>query len=426
MKGWRKQLQESGILFAGLLILAGVTVMAAIPFISNPALLYFLAILAGLAATIGGILLIVHIRRARRAVSTLAEPLQNEERLRLALEGAGLGIFDWNIVTGEQIVNQEWLAMLGYSPSEIHTDYDDWKSLVHPADLPAALRATERHFEGLAPIYEAEYRLKTKAGEWKWVLARGRVVARGPGGEPLRMSGTHRDITERKEVGDALTRRDAVLGAISATAERLLTSTSWLEVLPELLAGLGQAIQASRAYVFEIYEPEPSDPYARKLCEWTAVGIIPELISGKGQGKSIRGDGYGRWLDVLSSGQILQGKVSTFPASELPNLINLQVQSLIEVPIFTNGHWWGFIGFDDCTSERRWLPAEEDALKVAANVLAAAIQRQQLYEAESEERRVAQAMLEMATVFSRSLNYDSILDRLLEQVPRIVPFDGAS
>lgn len=426
MKGWRRQLQGSGTLFAGLAILAGVTVMAAIPFISNPALLRFLAVLAGLAAAAGGILLIRQARRAQREVSRLAEPLQNEERLRLALEGAGLGIFDWNIVTGEQIVNREWLAMLGYSPDEIRADYEDWKALVHPADLPAALEATQRHLEGLAPTYEAEYRLRTNSGGWKWVLARGRVVARGPGGEPLRMAGTHRDITERKETSDALQRRDAVLGAISVTAERLLTSTSWLDVLPELLEGLGQAIQASRAYVFEVYEGKPSDLYARKLREWTAAGILPELTSLEGQGKSIRGDGFGRWLDVLSTGQILQGKVSTFPASELPNLTNLQIQSLIEVPIFTNSRWWGFIGFDDCTSEQCWLPAEEDALKVAANVLAAAIQRQQLFEAEREERRVAQAMLEMVTVFSRSLNYDSILDRLLEQVPRIVPFDGAS
>ena len=88
MKGWRKQLQESGILIAGLVILAGVTAMAALPFISNPALLYFLAVLVGLAATAAGILLIVTIRRARRTASSVAEPLQNEERMRLALEGA--------------------------------------------------------------------------------------------------------------------------------------------------------------------------------------------------------------------------------------------------------------------------------------------------------------------------------------------------
>ena len=426
MKGWRKPLQGSGTRFAGLVILVGIMVMAVISFISNPALLRFLAILAGLAAAAAGVFLIMTIRRFQREESALAEPLQNEERLRLALEGAGLGIFDWNIATGEQIVNREWLTMLGYSPQEIQTDYDDWKALVHPADLPGALLATEKHFEGLAPTYEAEYRLKTNTGEWIWVLARGRVVARGPGGEPLRMAGTHRDITERKEASDALQRRDAALGTISITAERLLTTISWLEVLPELLAGLGEAIQASRAYVYEVYESEQSDLYARKLREWTAEGIVPELTSVEEQGHSIDGDGYGRWLDVLSTGQILQGNVSSFPSSEQPDLINLQIQSLIEVPIFINGHWWGFIGFDDCTSQRHWLPAEEDALKVAANVLAASIHRQQLFDAEREERHMAQAMLEMVTVLSRSLNYDSILDRLLELVPRIVPFDGAS
>ena len=426
MKGWRKQLRGSGNLFASVLIIAGVAVIAVVPFISNPVFLHLLAILAGLAAAAGGILLIVHARRARREISLLAEPLQNEERLRLALEGAELGIFDWNILTGEQIVSREWYLMLGYAPGEVHANYEDWQARVYPEDLPATLRAIELHLKGLTPIYEAEYRLKTKTGEWKWVLARGQIVARGPKGEPLRMAGTHRDITERKEVGDTLQRRDAVLGVISVTAERLLTSTTWLEVLPELLAGLGQAIQASRAYVYEVYEPEPHDLFSRKLREWTAEGISPELTSVEGQGKSIRGDGYARWLDMLSAGQILQGKVSTFPPSELPNLLKLQVKSLIEVPIFTNSHWWGFIGFDDCLSERCWQPAEEDALKVAANVLSAAIQRQQLFEAEQEERRIAQAMLEMVTVLSRSLNYDSILDRLLEQVPRIVPFDGAS
>lgn len=426
MRGWQKQLQESGFIFAGVVSIAGVMAMAAVPFISDPALLHLLALLAGLAAASGGIYLIAHLRRDRREKAALTQPLQNEERLRLALEGAGLGVFDWNILTGEQIVNSEWLTMLGYSPGENHANYEDWKTMVHPADLPTALRAIEMHFKGLAPIYETEYRLKTSSGEWKWILARGRVVARGPNGEPLRMAGTHRDITERKEVNDALLRRDAVMGTISATAERLLTSDSWMEALPELLAGLGQAIQASRAYVFEVYEPVPSDLYARKLSEWTAPGILPELTPGITQGKSIRGDGFSRWLDMLSAGQILQGKVSSFPPSELPNLINLQIQSLIEVPIFTGSRWWGFIGFDDCASERQWLPAEEDALKVAANVLAAAIQRQQLFEAEREERSVAQAMLEMVTIFSGSLNYDSILDRLLEQVPRIVPFDGAS
>ena len=125
---------------------------------------------------------------------------ENEERLRMALEGAGLAIWDWNIVSGEQIVSPKWFGMLGYCPDEVGGDFESWQRLVHPDDLPGVLTVIDDHLHDRLPFYEVEYRLKTRDGGWKWVRARGRVVERGPAGQPLRMAGTHRDISARKEM----------------------------------------------------------------------------------------------------------------------------------------------------------------------------------------------------------------------------------
>ena len=94
--------------------------------------------------------------------------------------------------------------------------------------------------------------------------------------------------------------------------------------------------------------------------------------------------------------------------------------------------WWGFIGLDDCRAERAWPPAEIDALKVAAGILGAVIQRQQteetvnrLYETEREQRQMAQALREIGASFSSTLSFDSLLDQILDELPRIVPYDAA-
>jgi diguanylate cyclase (GGDEF)-like protein/PAS domain S-box-containing protein len=423
----RHRRPPGGIPLAFGAVLAGLLITAAGFVITGPAWLRGLVILPGLAlVAAGGWAFFLHQRWNRAASPSLpGELAENEERLRLALEGAGLAIWDRDIASGEQTVSPEWSGMLGYAPGELDGSFQGWQRLVHPDDLPGVLAAIDAHLEDRLPVFEAEYRLKTRGGDWKWVLARGRVVSRGPDGRPLRMAGTHRDIHAHKQMDEVLSRRDAILNAVSITAEHLLSSETWTEVLPEMLSRLGQAVQASRAYVFEVFEQQPGEMASRQVREWTAPGIRPEATPGVPLIIPIRQSGFIRWQEILSAGQILQGNVASFPACEQPYLDALGIRSLITVPIHTGSSWWGFMGFDDCQTERAWLPVETDVLKVAANVLAAAIQRHLMFEAEREERRAAEELREIAVVFSQSLNYDSILDRLLEQAPRLVPFDNA-
>lgn len=129
---------------------------------------------------------------------------QAEERLELALRGGDLGTWDLNVRTNEVIYDERWAEMLGYSLDEISDNLDFWKENIHPDDLPGVMKRIDAYMQGALDNYEVEHRLKHRDGHYVWVISRGRVIARDPNGEPVRVCGTHLDITERKNAEQAL------------------------------------------------------------------------------------------------------------------------------------------------------------------------------------------------------------------------------
>ncbi len=124
----------------------------------------------------------------------------SEERLKLALESTEDGLWDWDTVTDDCYFSPRWLNMLGYDACEIAQHISAWETLVHPEDKERVMAEIQRHKQGETPMYEVEYRLQRKTGEWCWILERGKVVARSEEGQALRMVGTTIDITERLKV----------------------------------------------------------------------------------------------------------------------------------------------------------------------------------------------------------------------------------
>jgi len=125
---------------------------------------------------------------------------ESENRLRFALEGTNDGLWDVQIKTGKKYLSPRSYEILGYQPDETAEIARIWSDLVHPDDLPLTNERLKAHLAGQAPIFEVEQRLRMKSGEWKWVLARGKVVARDMDGKPLRVTGTHTDLTEKKKL----------------------------------------------------------------------------------------------------------------------------------------------------------------------------------------------------------------------------------
>ncbi|MBW4619205.1 MAG: PAS domain-containing protein [Cyanosarcina radialis HA8281-LM2] len=129
---------------------------------------------------------------------------ENEERLRLALTAANQGLYDLNIQTGEAIVSPQYALMLGYDPLEFEENNAKWQERTHPDDRERVSRAYEDYIAGRSNRYEVEFRQRTKLGNWKWILSIGSIVEWDDDVEPLRLLGTHTDISDRKQTEMAL------------------------------------------------------------------------------------------------------------------------------------------------------------------------------------------------------------------------------
>jgi|GEM_PF-1892996 len=124
---------------------------------------------------------------------------RSEERLRLALYGADLGIWDWDIEPGALVFDDRWAEMVGYTPEELPPRYETFERLVHPEDLPVVLDAVQAHLRDESDGIVSEFRMRHKSGRWIWVQTRGQVIERDAENRALRVCGTHLDVTARKE-----------------------------------------------------------------------------------------------------------------------------------------------------------------------------------------------------------------------------------
>jgi len=141
----------------------------------------------------------INTRRRVVIAHELANSLQeSERRWKFALEGAGDGVWDWDITAGEITFSRRWYEIQGFEEGAIGPAVSAWMELLHPDDLPVAEKLLQEHFSGKTPNFSCEHRVRCKNGEYKWVLDRGMVVVRDSDGNPLRAIGTHSDITERK------------------------------------------------------------------------------------------------------------------------------------------------------------------------------------------------------------------------------------
>ena len=138
---------------------------------------------------------------------------ESEARWQLALRGANDGIWDWNVKTNEVFFSRRWKEMLGYSEEEVGNTLDEWSQRVHPDDLGWVTQVIQDHFAGKTPFYISEHRVLCKDGSYKWILDRGQALW-DEAGNVIRMTGSHADITQRKEAEEKLARSENLLRTI--------------------------------------------------------------------------------------------------------------------------------------------------------------------------------------------------------------------
>jgi diguanylate cyclase (GGDEF)-like protein/PAS domain S-box-containing protein len=146
------------------------------------------------------------LRESEKRLRTLTDKLRAEqERLESALDGSNVALWEADLRTGRVYLSEAWAAMVGGQQGETVAGIQELIAMLHPDDVEATLRASVEAIKGKRPVYAAEHRVRSRAGEWKWVLSRGRVTERDPHtGRAVRMVGTNVDITDRKRIEEAV------------------------------------------------------------------------------------------------------------------------------------------------------------------------------------------------------------------------------
>jgi PAS domain S-box-containing protein len=361
------------------------------------------------------------VRREQRALRRAAQP-------RVSPEG-------WTRLAADQIE-----ALVHSTPLAIVVlDQDGRVALWNPGAERAFGWTAEEAIGRPPPFIPDEARAEYDANVQRaWAgesLAGAEVVRRRKDGEPVRLRlwtaplrgdggrvtsvfAMFEDITSRSDTEASLRRRDAVLAAVGHAAQELLLPGDPLPRLPQILRPLGEALDVSRAYVFQSHRGLQGETVISQRSEWCAAGIVPQIDNPELQNIPRHNSPFEAWGDALEHGEVVRGHAWQFSEAGPVFMTPEDIRSILIVPIFVDGGWWGVIGFDECRREREWARVEVEAARAAAGLLGAVIGRERASRAlEDSEARYRRLVDHAPDVIFR---YRLFPDRAFEYVSPVV------
>ncbi|MFI3138297.1 MAG: PAS domain-containing protein [Methylococcaceae bacterium] len=188
---------------------------------------------------------------------------ESEFLWKFAIDGSGDGVWDWNIQTHEARYSERWKEMLGYSENDILPTHQEWINRIHPSDLSYVMGLLQAYLDGKTAIYTVEYRLRCKDDHYKWILSRGTLVTRSEDGKPLRMIGTHTDISERIHTQETIQEKKRML----SESQRIAHIGSWS-------IDLASGYLSCSDELYKIYGVAP-EAFGHSMDDFFAI-ILPE------------------------------------------------------------------------------------------------------------------------------------------------------
>ncbi|KAI9132335.1 PAS domain S-box protein [Acaryochloris sp. CCMEE 5410] len=199
---------------------------------------------------LGAVVAMQDITQRKRAELELRK---SEDRWQLAIQGTGDGLFDWDVVTNEAFMSPQLKQTLGYEDHEVENSFEGWRQLVHPHDLEDVAAALEAHLQNNGSLYRAEYRMRCRDGNIKWILARGQTQWNDDG-KPIRMIGSHQDITRQKQAEQQLAQLNQDLESrVKARTAQLAAANRQKELLLTQEQAARQQAEDTKAAI-ELYE----------------------------------------------------------------------------------------------------------------------------------------------------------------------------
>ena len=250
-------------------------------------------------------------RNAARIADHLTEAIRHQDgllkesefRMKFALEGAGDGLWDMDVANNTVFYSHRWKEMLGYADTDIGNGLDEWETRIHPDDKADAMARVQDYFTGREPTYLSEHRCRCKDGSYKWILSRGMAVSRDAAGKPLRILGTHKDISARKQAEEALRRSEA---SFRYFFER--NTSVMLLVAPDS----GEIVNANAAAV-AYYGYPLAQLVGMHICD---INTLPPQRIAEERQRALRGDRpFFRFQHRLADGAIRDVEVHSTPVA---------------------------------------------------------------------------------------------------------------
>jgi len=305
-------------------------------------------------------------------VFQFSSPEENFQRLFTVLDSLDAVVYVADIATNELIfLNRKSMNDVGVDQNAIGRKC--WEVLQRDQTGPCPFCTNDKIVDQNGKpkdVHIWEFQ-NTSNGRWYYIQDR---AIHWPDGRLVRLE-IATDITERKQNELALLKRDAILEAMNWASERFLAEGYWHKHIPEFLKRLGKATDVSRVHVFKNYYAQDGSERMTPLVEWGAKGVQRKIGKTKFLDIGYEEAGAGRWKKRFLKHKMIAGNVIEFPKKERNLLEQQDIISLAAAPIYLDGHWWGFIGLDECRTERDWSSAELDALQTAASILSAALKR---------------------------------------------------
>lgn len=348
------------------------------------------------------------LRKKLTALEKRASSLESSvKKLNRVMDATRAGTWDWEIKTGKLTVNEEWAAIIGFTLDELEPiTINTWVDRCHPDDLALSNQLLEEHFSGKTEFYEMKARMRHKLGRWMWVLDRGKVFERDSKGKPLRMIGSHQNITEKKESELALEENRDFEKLVSALSNQFISLhyEKIDELINSTLRLIGEFVQADRSYIFQFRNDLA---LMDNSYEWCAEGIVPQID----ELQEIPTDMAPWWMDHINNNRIIHiPRVYELPeeaSAEKEILESQDIKSLIVIPLIAGSNPFGYIGFDAVSQERHWLPEIISVLKLAGGIISSALQRKRI-------EQFIQTELEFAIKLNQSLSFQETLKICLQ------------
>lgn len=358
---------------------------------------------------ISGVVINVHnltgLKRAEEALRL------SEERLRLALEASGEGLWDWNVITGDVYRSPRYLKLLGYDVGEFSEELNSWEESIHPDDVVAVRQRLTMHLKDDTVPYGGDYRMRTRLGEWRWFADYGKVVHRDGWGKPLRMIGTLKDISECKQAEAVLSQQAERERLLVEIAQHIRQTLDLREILNTTVIEVRRFLHTDRVVIYR-FEPDWSGTIITESVADGWQSVLEQRITDtyfvQNQGRHYQLGDVKATTDIYAA---------NFHPCHVRLLAEMQVRAKLLVPIVQDDHLWGLLVAHHCSAPREWQTFEIELLQQLTNQIAIAIQQSELYQqVQTLNADLELQVHERTAQLQQSLDFEALLKRITDHV----------